>query len=114
MSVGTQGNSGNVDGQLTSIAIQMRNLMQAASNLSTWINGQGNGLAFLEELGYPSTANPDNPGGVSDAQFALNMIAYFNTLAGIYYGTVQQGGTGGTGASTFNFNQELSQIWGGQ
>jgi hypothetical protein len=107
MSVGLQGSSQVVDNALTNISVQMRNMMGSITNLNTWINGQGNGLAALEELGYSSAANPDNPGGVSDAQFALNMIAYLNTIAGVYNGTATQ-------ATTFNFNNELSQLWGGQ
>jgi hypothetical protein len=114
MSVGGQGNSNQVDQLLTNYALNMRNLMSGIVNTNEWVTGQGNGLAFLESLGYASTANTSNPGDVSDAQLALNMLAYFNTLAGVYYGTVQQGGTGGTGASTFDFNQELSQLWAGQ
>lgn len=107
MSVGGQGNNGTVDSALTNSAVGMRNLMQGIINLSTWINGQGNGLAYLEELGYSSAANPENPGGISDAQFALNLIAYLNTMAGLYYGTATQ-------STAFDFNNELSQLWAGQ
>ena len=107
MNVGSQASSGTVNAQLTSFATSMRNLMQQVANLSTWVNGQGNGLTMLEDLGYSSTANPNNPGGVSDAQLASNMIAYLNTVAGVYFGTATQ-------ATTFNFNQELSQLWAGQ
>ncbi len=113
MSVGAQGSSGTVSAALTNLAVGMRNLMQSITNLNTWINGQANGLAYLEELGFSSASNPDNPGSISDAQFALNLLAYLNTMSGVYYGTVQQGGSGGTGASMFNFNQELSQLWAG-
>jgi hypothetical protein len=88
--------------------------MQDISNLNLRVNGQGAGLAYLESIGYSGTANPDNPGGVSNAALALSMISYLNTNAGVYFGTVQQGGTGGTGAILFNFGQELSQVWGGQ
>jgi len=42
------------------------------------------------------------------------MAGYMNTIAGCYYGTVQQGGSGGTGATEFNFNNALSVLWGGQ
>ena len=45
-----------------------------------------------------------NPGGVSDAQYALNMISYLNTVAGVYFGTATQG-------TAFNFDQQLSQMW---
>jgi hypothetical protein len=107
MSVGLQGTTQSIDNGLTNTAVQLRNLMNGVANLNTWVNGQDNGLAFLEELGYSSTANADNPGGISDAQYALNLIAYLNTIAGIYYGTAAQ-------PDAFNFNNELSQIWGGQ
>lgn len=106
MSVGNQASSSTVDIALTDYSVQLRDLMQDISNLSVWVNGQGNGLAFLEGLGYSNAANPNNPGGVSDAQLALNMISYLNTVAGVYYGTATQ-------ATTFDFNQELSQLWAG-
>jgi hypothetical protein len=107
MSVGQAVNSSQVDISLINYAVGLRDLMQNISNLSTWINGQGNGLAYLEELGYSSAANANNPGGISDAQFALNLIAYLNTIAGVYFGTAAQG-------TTFNFNNELSQLWNGR
>lgn len=107
MTVGLAVGSGQVDVNLINYAVGLRDLMQNISNLSTWINGQGNGLAFLEELGYGSTPDASNPGSVSDAQMALNLIAYLNTIAGVYYGTATQG-------TTFNFNNELSQLWNGR
>lgn len=107
MAVGIQGNTGTLDAAITNNAIGMRNLMQSIVNMSTWINGQGNGLTALEDLGYSNTANPNNPGGISDAQMALNMISYLNTVAEVYFGTATQ-------ATTFNFNNELSQLWAGQ
>lgn len=113
MSVGAQGSSSTVDAALTNLAVGMRNTMQGIANLNTWINGQGDGLTYLAELGYSTAPSSVNPGGISDAQFALNTIAYLNTMAGVYYGTVQQGGTGGTGATTYNFNNQLSMVWGG-
>lgn len=114
MSVGQQGSSATVDNALTNLATGIRDMMSAATDLNTWINGQGNGVAYLGQLGYSTIPSSTNPGGVSDAQLASNMIAYFNTLSAIYFGNLQQGGTGGTGATTFNFNQELSQLWGGR
>ena len=107
MTVGQASGSPTVDTNLINLAVQMRDLMQACVNLSTWINGQGDGLAFLESLGYGSTPDSSNPGSVSDAQMALNLIAYLNTVAGVYFGTATQG-------TTFNFNNELSQLWNGR
>jgi hypothetical protein len=71
--------------------------MQQVKNLSTWINGQGTGLATLEALGYSA----------ADAQTALNMISSLNTMAGVYFGTATQ-------ATAFNFDNQLSQMWAGQ
>lgn len=114
MSVGNQATVSGLNNTLSNYATNLRNYMTGVSQLSTFINGQGNGLQALEQIGFGSTANTSNPGGVSDAQLALSMIAYLNTIAGVYFGTVQSGGAGGTGAITFNFDQELSTLWGGQ
>jgi hypothetical protein len=35
------------------------------------------------------------------------MISYLNTVAGVYFGTATQG-------SQFNFDQQLSEVWGGR
>jgi hypothetical protein len=107
MAVGQATTSGQVDSDLINYSLGLRDLMQQILNLSTWINGQGNGLAYLEQLGYSSEADEENPGGVSDAQMALNYIAYLNTVAGVYYGTATQG-------TEFNFNNELSALWNGR
>lgn len=104
MSVGGQIGYGAIDSAITNLSVGLRNLTQQIANLSLYINGQGTGLATLETLGYDST----------DAAAALTAISYLNTVAQIYYGNLQQGGTGGTGATAFNFNQELSQYWAGQ
>jgi len=89
----------------------MRDIMQQAVNLSTQVNGSGQGLASLEAIGFSSAANPDNPGDQSDAAWALEVIAYFNTVAGVYFGTVQAGGSGGTGAVQFDYNEALASLW---
>jgi|SRR5579872_5587013 len=97
MTVGSQPSSTGMDQTLTGLAVQMRNVMQQISNLSTNVNGQAQGLSFLESIGYDT----------ADAQLAQNLISYMNTVAGVYYGTAVQ-------ATEFDFNQELSQLWGGQ
>jgi hypothetical protein len=107
MAVGQTSNSGQVDIDLINYSVSLRDLMQNIVNLSTWVNGQGNGLAYLEQLGYSSTADEENPGGVSDAQMALNYIAYLNTVAGVYYGTATQ-------ATDFDFNNAMSPLWNGR
>jgi hypothetical protein len=97
MSVGNQLSSTQVDGLISSYAVQLRNLMQNIQYLSANVNGQGNGQAVLEAAGY------DN----ADASVALSAIAYLNTIAGVVNGTATQ-------ATDFDFNNELSQYWGGQ
>lgn len=114
MTVGVQPSNGSIDGILTNLAVGIRDLLLAATNLSTEINSQGNGVAYLGQLGYNTAPSATNPGGISDAQLAANYIGYFSTLSGVYNGSVQQGGSGGTGATTFNFNNALSQLWNGR
>ena len=107
MPVGAVIGSGQVDNIITALAVRMRDVMRQVANLNLAVNGQGTGLAYLESIGYSSTANPANPGGVSDAQLAQNVISYLNTVAGVYFGTATQ-------ASEFNFDQQLSEVWAGQ
>ncbi len=97
MSVGTQLTQGNVDGQITNLSVALRDLCQAITNLSSTINGQGDGLAVLESTGYSA----------EDAAQAQAAVSYLNTIAAVYFGTAAQ-------AQPFNFNNELSQYWGGR
>ena len=104
MPVGATIGSSQVDNIMSALAVNLRDLMQQIANLSLAVNGQGQGLAYLESIGYSGTDNPANPGGISDAQYAQNMISYLSTVAGVYFGTATQ-------ASEFSFNQQLSQLW---
>jgi hypothetical protein len=113
MPVGTQLSRSQVDATLTALAVRMRTLMQDVTNFSLTINGTGQGLAVLAAIGYSTDANPANPASMSDAAYALQLIAYLNTPAGVCNGTVQAGGSGGTGTA-FNYNQALSALWAGQ
>jgi hypothetical protein len=107
MAVGASIGSDQVNNIITALAVGLRDIARQISNLNLAVNGQGTGLAYLESLGFGSAANPGNPGDVSDAQLALNMISYMNTVAGVYFGTATQG-------SDFDFDQALSQVWAGQ
>jgi hypothetical protein len=107
MSVGQQADKSTIDQQITAYSVALRNACQAITNLSVQVNGQGSGLTYLENIGYSNTANSENPGGISDAQLAENLISYLNTVAALYFGTAAQ-------TPAFNFNQELSQTWAGQ
>jgi hypothetical protein len=92
---------------ITAFAVQLRNACRQIYNLNRNVNGQGAGLDYLQSIGYSNADNPANPGGVSDAALALSVISYLNTVAGVYFGTATQ-------ASTFDFDQQLSEVWGGQ
>lgn len=111
MSVGIQFNSDQVDSKLTQLAVQLRDVITRITQLNTQVNGQGDGLTVLETAGYSGDANPANPASMSDAAYALQKLAYLSTVAGCYLGTVQQGGTGGTGAVEFDFDNALSTVW---
>lgn len=114
MPVGATIGSDQMNNIITSLAVGLRDVMQDILQLDLSVNGGGAGLAYLQSIGYSNTSNPANPGAVSDAALALSTIAYLNTVAGCYFGTVQQGGTGGTGASLFKFHQQLAAVWGGR
>jgi hypothetical protein len=116
VSVGGQGGVSTVDNGLTNLSVGIRNLMEGVANLSTWVQGQGNGnlQQGLINLGYSTAPSAQNPGGVSDAVLATNLLGYMTTISGVYYGTVQQGGSGGTAATQFNFNTALGYLWAGQ
>jgi hypothetical protein len=107
MPVGAVIGSSQVDNILSALAVQLRDSCRQIYNLNLAVNGQATGLAYLVSIGYSNVANPANPGGISDAQLALNMIAVLNTMAGLYFGTATQ-------ATTFNFDQQLSQLWAGR
>jgi hypothetical protein len=107
MAVGAAIGSGQVDNILSSLAVNFRNLAQQAANLSIEINGQGTGLAVLESLGYSNTPNPANPGGISDAAWALQLVNYFSTVAGVWFGTATQ-------TPAFNYNVVSAPLWAGR
>ena len=89
--------------QVGNMAIQLRNLMSTIDNFTQWFASLT--LADVETLfGLSQT----------DSQTMQTMIAYFNNVSGVYNGTIQQGGSGGTGAILFDFNDALSPLWGGQ
>lgn len=103
MAVGMTASTQSLNAQLGQAALALRNAMQRCNDLVTFTNNQG--LAGLE-----------NTAGFvpNDATAYTNMTSYLSTLTGIYYGTVQQGGSNGTAATMFNFDNALSTLWGGQ
>lgn len=92
-----------LNAQLQGFALLLRNYGETISNYNEW-------FTQLE------TADVATYFGVTSDQAAeiQTMVGYMNTLAQIYLGQVQQGGSGGSGATMFDFNDALSSLWGGQ
>jgi hypothetical protein len=107
MAVGASISRDQLDNILSNLAVNFRNLAQLAANLSIEVNGQGQGLAFLQSVGYSNTPNPANPGGISDAAWALQLVTYFNSLAGVWFGTATQ-------TPAFNYNTVSAPLWAGR
>lgn len=107
MPVGATMGANQMNNIISSLAVNLREIMQAISDTNLSVNGQGTGSAYLQSIGYSNAANPANPGGISDAAYALNMISYLNTVAAVYFGTAVQ-------TPAFNFHQQLSQMWSAQ
>jgi hypothetical protein len=117
MTVGNPASVAQVNNDLTSLALQIRGLASQVLERQAYLNKLG--TAGLNNLGgagagFSLAANPANNGGASDAQAVLDDINQMATVVGCYKGTVQQGGTGGTGAVKFNFEDFLTHLWAGQ
>lgn len=103
MSFGNQQDPAALNGQLSSMSIQLRQIMQALKNYTEWFNQLG--ITNVETLfSLDST----------DAATVSTLVNYMTALQEIYYGQLQQGGTGGTGAAEFDFDNALAILWGGQ
>jgi hypothetical protein len=107
MSVGNQTSVAQVNNTLSALAVQLRELMSQIHDQWAYLNKIG--ATGLENLG-----GAGNGFSSADAATVLQMINYMSTVAGCYYGTVQQGGSGGTGAIDFNFEDALTPLWAGQ
>jgi hypothetical protein len=102
MTAGNPSTAQSLNARLGQAAVQMRNAMEASADLFKIANGLG--VNGLEAAGL-------SPADAADYEAKAG---YLSTLTGVYYGTVQQGGSGGTGASVFNFDNALSTAWGAQ
>jgi hypothetical protein len=107
MPVGASMGFAQMNNILTSLSVTLREIMNDISNTNLSVNGQGAGLAYMQSIGYSNAANPANPNNKSDAQLALDMLSYLNTVAAVYFGTVAQ-------TPAFNFHQQLSMLWSAQ
>lgn len=100
MAIGNIPTVAQLNGQAAQLAAMFRTTAQQAQYFQAYITELGQ--AGLVTLGYTA----------ADATTMIQMAGYMNTLAGIYLGTVQQGGTGGTGATLFNFQNALVPLTG--
>lgn len=107
MAVGNQPSVSQVNQNMTNLSQQLRNLMTQIKQQWQYLNAIGAGE--LENLGGTGLGF-----SAPDAAAVLQLIDYMYTLSGCYFGTVQQGGSGGTGAIQFDFDQALCQLWGGE
>jgi hypothetical protein len=90
----------SVNNYAAQTAIQLRTVMNQISALAVEVNNLG--TAGLIALGFAS----------ADATAMVSAVDNMLSLAQIYQGSLQQGGTGGTGASLFNFQTALVALTG--
>lgn len=107
MTVGNQTTVTQVNSNLSSYALQMRQLMRQI--LDQW--------QYLNQLGQTGLENLGGTGNgfsSADAAQVLTYIDYMQTVAGVYMGTVQAQGSGGTAAILYDFDSALTPLWAGQ
>jgi hypothetical protein len=102
MTVGAQATQAQVDSFLSATALELRNMATKILQQQAFLNKLG--ITGLGVAGYTA----------ADAQTVLDNVNHMATVMGVYKGTVQQGGTGGTGATLFNFEDYLTPLWAGQ
>jgi hypothetical protein len=100
MAIGNQPNVAQLNSQAAQIASTWRSTAQQTLALQAYVTGLGQ--AGLVALGFTS----------GDATAFIAAVNNMSTVAQIFQGTVQQGGTGGTGASLFNFQNALVALTG--
>ena len=100
MAIGSVATQAQLNAQLANVATGLRTT--AAQILLLWSYANNLGQAGLVTLGFTS----------ADATAFITAVDNLATVAQVYQGTVQQGGTGGTGASLFNFQNALAAVTG--
>lgn len=104
--VGQPVSMNQIDAQLTNYAIQLRDLANAASNVVTAIEASSSPVLVLAAAGYSNdtaSSNPSNPGGITDAAYAYQLIQLFGTLVAVYRGDA-------TVAVATDFEQQLAVL----
>ena len=100
MAIGNQPNVQQLNSQAAQLAGTWRTTAQQTLALQAYVTGLGQ--AGLVTLGFAS----------GDATALIAAVNNMATMAQIFQGTVQQGGSGGTGASLFNFQNALVALTG--
>jgi hypothetical protein len=119
MTVGQQNSKTTFDQFLTNTAVALRNWVQSVQDQNTQINSQNNGIAVLVAMGYDNSVaggtNGLNPGGQTDAAFALAELAEFMNVAGVCSGTIYQGTQPGNGnCILYNFLSAFAPLMAGK
>ena len=106
MSIGNAFNAApaQLNAQAGALAVNIRNCMEQVGNFTFWFN------TLTQAQVQAAFGLPDLP----TAAQMQTCVGLMFTLYGIYTGTVQQGGSGGTGATLENFALGLAPLWGGQ
>ena len=100
MAIGNQPNVQQLNSQAAQLASAWRSDAQQALALQAYVTALGQ--AGLVALGFVA----------ADATAFTTAVNNMATMAQIFQGTVQQGGTGGTGATLFNFQNALVALTG--
>jgi hypothetical protein len=95
-----------INHRLGQVAVSLRDVMLAAQRFQTAIVKLGaDDTARIQAL----IADGCSPGDAAQIVTDANLLG---NVAGVYYGQVQQGGSGGTGAVLYNFDDALAHACG--
>ena len=93
----------DLNSQVGQIVVNLRNWAISAKDFVLWFNS----LTLAE---VQAEFGVDAP----TATTLQTLMSYVSTVYGVYFGDVQQGGSGGTGAILFDFNNAFAALWGGR
>lgn len=104
MTIGASTNPATLNGNLATMALQLRNLCAQIKNFGEWFNG----LTAAEQASAFGIV-----AGSQDQTNLDNCVSYLNVIAEVYFGTQGQAAVGQP-AQNFDFDNGLSVLWGGQ
>lgn len=106
MAAGVQATRQTIDGTLTSLTVQLRELMENIQKQQAFVAKLG--LTGLEGLTSSTTAYTP-----AEAQAVLDAFNHMGTVEQVYMGVQGQAPVGQT-AAAFNFEDSLTPYWAGQ